>query len=169
MEAAEAQAQAAAWVANLVELLASELTATLKEAAAALEKALKTAEGRGALLAHPNGVPRLMACLYLERFQEDGREADVVRSASRALAALSMDSAGRQGIIAGASSKDWLLAISQLLRCGDCDVDSTQCASLIVGNLVLRLPLAHPKSSFCRKASRHEARAPWHAQGGIGI
>jgi hypothetical protein len=129
------------WIANLVELLASELTATLKEAAAALEKALKTPEGRAALLAQPHGVPRLMACLYMEHVEGEEERGDVVRSASRALAALSMDSSGRQGIIAGAhtSSQHWLLAISRLLRCDhvDVDTDTAQCASLIVGNLVL--------------------------------
>lgn len=122
----------AAWIANLEELLTSELTGTLKEAASALEKALKTPEGRLALLASAHGVSRLIACLSNEDDDEEQRKG-VVRCASRALAALSMDSAGRRGIIACCS--DSLVRMSQLLRCND--LETAQCLSLIVGNLVL--------------------------------
>jgi hypothetical protein len=52
-----------AWIGNLVELLESELPATIIEAAAALDKPLKTARGREALMCHPEGLQRLVACL----------------------------------------------------------------------------------------------------------
>ena len=110
----------------------SELTGTLKEAASALEKALKTSEGRLALLASAHGVSRLIACLSKQDDEEEQRKG-VVRCASRALAALSMDSAGRRGIIACCC--DSLVRMSQLLRCND--LETAQCLSLIVGNLVL--------------------------------
>jgi len=126
--------QVGAWIANLSELLTSSLTGTIKEAASALEKALKTREGREALLARQHGVTRLMACLSNEDDDEEERKS-VVRCGSRALAALSMDSRGRRGIIhvMGASSGS-LVRMSQLLRCND--VETAQCMSLIVGNLV---------------------------------
>jgi hypothetical protein len=126
--------QVGAWIANLSELLTSSLTVTIKEAASALEKALKTREGREALLARQHGVTRLMACLSNEDDDEEERKS-VVRCGSRALAALSMDSRGRRGIIhvIGASSGS-LVRMSQLLRCND--VETAQCMSLIVGNLV---------------------------------
>jgi len=165
---AQAGAQAVAWIANLVELLRSDLTATLKEAAVALEKALKTSEGRGALLAHhPDGVARLMACLHVEdphgaahmgqsrlddasmRTADDDDRANLVRSASRAVAALSMDSAGRRaviGIVGSSSSSPFLLDLSALLRSSD--VDTSQCASLIVGNLVCSPRVAPPLLSL---------------------
>ena len=126
--------QVGAWIDNLSELLTSSLTGTLKEAASALEKALKTREGREALLLNQHGVSRLMACLSNEDDDEEERKS-VVRCGSRALAALSMDSRGRRGIInvvgAGGGS---LVRMSQLLRCND--VETAQCMSLIVGNLV---------------------------------
>lgn len=184
---AQADVQAVAWIANLVELLRSDLTATLKEAAVALEKALKTSEGRGALLAHhPDGVARLMACLHVEnahgtahmeqarldddsmRAADDDDRTNLVRSASRAMAALSMDSAGRRAVISivgSSATSPWLLDLSALLRCSD--VDTSQCASLIVGNLVrspraaLHLPwplLLAPRSPLPIQASRYCAR-----------
>ena len=128
-------AQVAAWIANLTELLTSQLTGTLKEAASALEKALKTSQGRDALLATPHGVSHLMACLSNEDDDEEERKS-VVRCAARALAALSMDSAGRRGIIRGVAQKQGnVVRIGQLLRCND--LETAQCLSLIVGNLVL--------------------------------
>ena len=132
--AGEQGGQVGAWIANLSELLTSSLTVTIKEAASALEKALKTREGREALLARQHGVTRLMACLNNEDDDEEERKS-VVRCGSRALAALSMDSRGRRGIIhvIGASSGS-LVRMSQLLRCND--VETAQCMSLIVGNLV---------------------------------
>ncbi len=138
--------QVGAWIENLSELLTSSLTGTLKEAASALEKALKTREGREALLLNKHGVSRLMACLSNEDDDEEERKS-VVRCGSRALAALSMDSLGRRGIIKaiGAGSGS-LVRMSRLLRCND--VETAQCMSLIVGNLVrpprrlvLNLPL----------------------------
>ena len=86
------------WVGNLTELLTSHLTPTVNEAASALEKALKTAEGREALLASPHGVRRLMACLCNQDDDEEER-ADVVRSATRAIAALSMHAPGTDNCI----------------------------------------------------------------------
>ena len=122
IEQSPADNAVSAWIANLVELLTSELTGTLKEAAAALEKSLKTSEGRKALLAHAQGVARLMACLSNADKDEEERK-QVIRGACRALAALSMDSPGRRGIIH--YSDGFLQRMSQLLCCND--LETAQC------------------------------------------
>ena len=158
--------QVGAWIENLSELLTSSLTGTLKEAASALEKALKTREGREALLQNQHGVSRLMACLSNEDDDEEERKS-VVRCGSRALAALSMDSRGRRGIIKviGAGSAS-LVRMSQLLRCND--VETAQCLSLIVGNLVcpprrlvLNLPLGTAPSCCAPARTTVGPRAFW--------
>ena len=122
IEQSPADNAVSAWIANLVELLTSELTGTLKEAAAALEKSLKTSEGRKALLAQAQGVARLMACLSNADKDEEERK-QVIRGACRALAALSMDSPGRRGIIH--YSDGFLQRMSQLLCCND--LETAQC------------------------------------------
>ena len=96
--AGEGQEKMAAWVGNLSELLTSHVTGTVKEAASALEKALKTAEGREALLTSPHGVRRLMACLCNQDEEEEERS-DVVRCATRAIAALSMHAPGTHNYV----------------------------------------------------------------------
>jgi hypothetical protein len=96
--AGEGQEKMAAWVGNLSELLTSHVTGTVKEAASALEKALKTAEGREALLSSPHGVRRLMACLCNQDEEEEERS-DVVRCATRAIAALSMHAPGTHNYV----------------------------------------------------------------------
>jgi hypothetical protein len=96
--AGEGQEKMAAWVGNLSELLTSHVTGTVKEAASALEKALKTGEGREALLSSPHGVRRLMACLCNQDEEEEERS-DVVRCATRAIAALSMHAPGTHNYV----------------------------------------------------------------------
>jgi hypothetical protein len=59
----------------------------------------------------------------------------VVRSVSRAVAGLSMDSMGREALIRREAAGDGLLAtITRLLASND--AETAQCASLILGNLV---------------------------------
>lgn len=103
---------------------------TAKEAAIELDKVAKTREGKHAIFGTPLAIARLMALLPTTNVK-------AARWGVRVLATLSMDSSGRANLSKEVESlgANAFESLSALLSCSD--VETVQCASLVVGNLVL--------------------------------
>jgi hypothetical protein len=111
-------------------LFCRQVLDTAKEAAIELDKVAKTKEGKQAIFSTPLAISRLMALLPTANMK-------AVRWSVRVLATLSMDSSGRAKLSSDVQSlgSGAIEALSVLLASSD--VESVQCASLVVGNLVL--------------------------------